>query len=124
MKNEWDMFAAVRKQLDAGAALVTVYLTSPTAQIPGGQLGEAIDEAGESYELGTEFIAAFQECIRAARIPWHYSPVGKRWAFGPGLVDAQPRPTLPGELNIDLTNERTELFFGPEDDANTTRWTS
>ena len=124
MKNEWDMFAAVRKQLDAGAQLVTIYLTSSTAEIPVGQLGKAIDEDGESYELGVEFVPAFQECIRSAKISWQYSPASKRWAFGPGVVDAPTRPSLPGQLSIDLTNERTELFLGLDDDAETTSWTS
>jgi hypothetical protein len=124
MQNEWDMFAYVRKQLDGGAALVTVYLTSLIADVPAGQLGEAMAETGETYELGTEFIAAFQACIREAKIPWHYSPTGRRWDFGPGVVDAPARITLPGALSLDLTNEHIELFFGPEDDAETTRWTS
>lgn len=126
MKNEWDMFAAVRKQLDGGAALVTVYLTTPVASLAAGHLGEAMDEAGECYELGTqpEFIEALQACIREHRIPWTYSPVSRRWTFGPGVVDAPARPALPGALSLDLTGESTTLYFGPVDDGETTSWTS
>ncbi len=117
MKNEWDMFAGVRKQLVAGAPVVTVYLTSAAADIQPGHYGDALDEEGESYELGTEFIAAFQECIRAAKIPWSYSPTSRRWAFGPGLANQPARPALPGELNIDLSNEQVDLLFGSGEDG-------
>lgn len=118
MKNEWDMFAAVRKQLDAGAPVVTVYLTSAAADIQPGHYGDALDEEGESYELGTEFISAFQECIRAAKIAWSYSPTSRRWAFGPGLEKQPARPALPGALHLDLSNEQIDLLFGSEEDGN------
>lgn len=115
MKNEWDMFAAVRKELQAGAAVVNIYLTSPVSESSAAHLGQALDEAGESYELGSEFIAAFQECIRKDKIAWSYSPASRRWGFGPGLEKESERPSLPGALSIDLRNVEIELLFGSEE---------
>lgn len=127
MKNEWDMFATVRKQLDEGAELVKIYLTSASTNLSTDQAEpvQALDEEGQAYELGPEFTEALRTCIREQRISWKVHHGSKTLAFGPGLNEKPPQVTMPGEVSLDLLDPKnidTLNRLSDDDDSGDDWW--
>jgi hypothetical protein len=127
MKNEWDMFAAVQQQLDAGAELVTIYMTSASTNLTPSQSEpvQALDEEGQAYELGPDFMEALRTCIFDKRIPHKVHHGSKTLAFGLGLRNRPPAVTLPGEVTLDLLDEKnldTLNMLSDDDDSNDDWW--
>lgn len=126
MKNEWDMFAAVQQQLASGAELVTIYMTSASTNLTPSQSEpvQALDEEGQEYELGPDFMQALRTCIFDKRIPHKVHHGSKTLAFGPGLRTPPPTVTLSGEVTLDLLDEKNfdTLDMLGDDDSNDDWW--
>ncbi len=127
MKNEWDMFAVVRAQLAAGAQVVTIYLTSASTKLSPDQTEpvQALDEEGQEYELGPDFMKALYSCIRERGISWKVHHGSKTLAFGPGLNERPPQVVMPGEVSLDLldpANLDTLNGLAGDDDNDDTWW--
>lgn len=118
MKNEWNLFEAISRALAAGQQLVTIRHNTPLVRPDDGSYGLAVDEQGEEYELGPDFLEAFQVCIRDQRISWSMKRRNEFYRylkFGPG-VNAQPAPTPPGTV-VDLLDPNVNLAdYFPESD--------
>jgi hypothetical protein len=101
-------------------------MTSASTNLPPGQSEpvQAVEEEGEAYELRTDFMQALRTCIFDKRIPHKVHHGSKTLAFGPGLRIRPPSVTLPGEVTLDLLDEKNldTLDMLSDDDHSNDDW--
>lgn len=126
MKNEWDLFADMKRRLAAGALLVSVETNYPVAD----EEGQALDDLGQTYTLAPDarnelliFVRtlkcsfSLERELGSTRVTLRVGPGLPPHSWPPGSVNLLELDMLPSEyygIELDEPDEPDDSDHGEE----------